>query len=149
MLNLLTGPGFRALLINVNTHDNDASMDQDLWPLDSIFTAIAPDSVTVMPDIATHLSLVIKLFFVVGLAFEIPVATVILIVAGVITPKGLADKRPYVIVACFVVGMLLPPDVFSQPMLAIPTWMLFEICVFFGKLAIRGRKEDADEVVAE
>jgi sec-independent protein translocase protein TatC len=102
------------------------------------FTAIAPKSVTVMPDIASHLSLVIKLFFAFGFAFEIPVATVILIVAGVISPEGLAQKRPYVIVGCFVVGMLLtPPDVFSQAMLAIPMWGLFELGVFFGRFLVR------------
>lgn len=110
------------------------------------FTAIAPKSVTVMPDIASHLSLVIKLFFAFGFAFEIPVATIILIVAGVITPDGLAKKRPYVIVACFVIGMVLtPPDVFSQAMLAIPMWGLFEIGVFFGRFLVK-KKAVSEEV---
>lgn len=105
------------------------------------FTSVAPTAVTVMPDITNHLNLVIKLFFAFGLAFEIPVATVILIVAGVISPQGLEKKRPYVIVGCFVVGMLLtPPDIFSQAMLAVPMWLLFETGVFFGRLAIRNRK---------
>ncbi len=105
------------------------------------FTSIAPTAVTVMPDITKHLNLVIKLFFAFGLAFEIPVATVILIVAGVISPEGLAQKRPYVIVGCFVVGMLLtPPDVFSQAMLALPMWLLFETGVFFGRIAVRKKK---------
>ena len=108
------------------------------------FTAVAPKSVTVMPDITSHLTLVIKLFFAFGLAFEIPVATVILIVAGVISPKGLEKKRPYVVVGCFVVGMLLtPPDIMSQAMLALPMWLLFEVGVFFGRLAIKGRDEEA------
>jgi sec-independent protein translocase protein TatC len=107
------------------------------------FTAVAPKSVTVMPDIASHLSLVIKLFFAFGFAFEIPVATVILIVAGVISPEGLAKKRPYVVVGCFVIGMVLtPPDVLSQAMLAIPMWGLFEVGVFFGRLLVR-RKDAA------
>lgn len=107
------------------------------------FTSVAPSAVTVMPDITKHLNLVIKLFFAFGLAFEIPVATVILIVAGVISPHGLARKRPYVIVSCFVIGMLLtPPDVFSQAMLALPMWLLFETGVFFGRLAI-SRKSSA------
>lgn len=109
------------------------------------FTSVAPDAVTVMPDITSHLNLVIKLFFVFGFAFEIPVATVILIIAGVISPKGLEQKRPYVIVGCFVIGMLLtPPDIFSQAMLAIPMWGLFEVGVFFGRLAIRGREEEEE-----
>jgi len=110
------------------------------------FTAIAPKSVTVMPDIASHLSLVIKLFFAFGFAFEIPVATIILIVAGVISPEGLAKKRPYVIVACFVIGMVLtPPDVLSQAMLAIPMWGLFEVGVFFGRFLVR-KKTVSEEV---
>lgn len=109
------------------------------------FTAIAPKSVTVMPDIASHLSLVIKLFFAFGLAFEIPIATIILIVAGVISPEGLAKKRPYVIVACFVIGMVLtPPDIFSQVMLAVPMWGLFEVGVFLGKFLVR-KKKTTDE----
>lgn len=109
------------------------------------FTAIAPKSVTVMPDIASHLSLVIKLFFAFGLAFEIPIATIILIVAGVISPEGLAKKRPYVIVACFVIGMVLtPPDVLSQVMLAVPMWGLFEVGVFLGKFLVR-KKKTTDE----
>lgn len=111
------------------------------------FTAVAPESVTVMPDITSHLNLVIKLFFAFGFAFEIPVATVILIIAGVVTPEGLVQKRPYVIVACFVVGMLLtPPDVLSQSMLAIPMWLMFEMGIFFGRLAIKGRRQrEAEE----
>ncbi|MBC6906366.1 twin-arginine translocase subunit TatC [Saccharophagus sp. K07] len=110
------------------------------------FTAIAPQSVTVMPDIASHLSLVIKLFFAFGFAFEIPVATIILIVAGVISPEGLAQKRPYVIVGCFVIGMVLtPPDVFSQAMLAVPMWGLFELGVFFGKFLVKKKSETESE----
>lgn len=102
------------------------------------FTSVAPTSVTVMPDITSHLNLVIKLFFAFGLAFEIPVATVILIVAGVISPTGLEKKRPYVIVGCFAIGMLLtPPDILSQAMLAIPMWLLFEVGVFFGRMLVR------------
>ncbi len=100
------------------------------------FTSVGPESVSIMTDISKYLSFVIKLFFAFGVAFEIPVATVMLISAGVITPQGLAQKRPYVIVGCFVIGMLLtPPDVISQALLAIPMWMLFEVGLFFGKLA--------------
>lgn len=109
-------------------------------------TSVAPESVTVMPDITAHLNLVIKLFFAFGIAFEIPIATVILIVAGVISPAGLAKKRPYVIVGCFVIGMLLtPPDIFSQVLLALPMWLLFEAGVFFGRLAVREKREEITE----
>ncbi len=114
------------------------------------FTAVAPDAVTVMPDITSHLNLVIKLFFAFGLAFEIPVATVILIVAGVMTPDSLAKKRAYVIVSCFVIGMLLtPPDIFSQAMLAFPMWLLFEVGIFFGRIAIKARNKDIDDTEIE
>ena len=111
------------------------------------FTAVAPAAVTVMPDISSHLTLVIKLFFAFGLAFEIPVATVILIIAGVMSPDSLAKKRPYVIVSCFVIGMLLtPPDLFSQAMLAIPMWALFEVGIFFGKIALSMRSERPENI---
>lgn len=111
------------------------------------FTAAAPQSVTVMPDITAHLNLVIKLFFAFGFAFEIPVATVILMVSGVISPEGLAQKRPYVVVGCFVVGMLLtPPDIFSQAILAIPMWLLYELGVLFGRSILRRKNpEEATE----
>ncbi|MDO6421404.1 twin-arginine translocase subunit TatC [Saccharophagus degradans] len=110
------------------------------------FTTTAPSSVTVMPDIASHLTLVIKLFFAFGLAFEIPVATVMLIAAGVISPQKLANKRPYVIVGCFVIGMLLtPPDIISQALLAIPMWILFETGIFFGRLVVRNPKAAESE----
>lgn len=114
------------------------------------FTSVAPTSVTVMPDITSHLNLVIKLFFAFGLAFEIPVATVILIVAGIISPKGLEKKRPYVIVGCFAIGMLLtPPDILSQAMLAVPMWLLFETGVFFGRILIRDREKEETEAEAD
>lgn len=105
------------------------------------FTSIGPSSVAMMTDISSYLSFVIKIFFAFGVAFEIPVATVLLISAGVISPKGLAEKRPYVIVACFVLGMFLtPPDVLSQLLLAIPMWGLFELGLIFGYII---KKQDA------
>lgn len=102
------------------------------------FTSVAPESVAVMTDIHSYLEFVIKLFFAFGLAFEIPVATVIMVAAGVISPRSLAHKRPYVIVGCFVLGMFLtPPDIFSQLLLAIPMWLLFETGIFFGRILVR------------
>ncbi|WP_188150966.1 twin-arginine translocase subunit TatC [Teredinibacter waterburyi] len=110
------------------------------------FTAAAPDSVSVMTDIASYQNFVIKLFFAFGAAFEIPVATFIMISAGLFTPKQLAGKRPYVIVACFVVGMLLtPPDIISQAMLALPMWVLFELGIIFGRLFTKERSEQAKD----
>ncbi len=108
----------------------------------SFFTSIGPSSVAIMTDISSYLDFVLSLFFAFGLAFEIPVATVLLISAGVFTPNDLAAKRPYVIVGCFVVGMLLtPPDPISQSMLALPMWMLFEIGIFAGRVV---HKPDTD-----
>ena len=99
------------------------------------FTAAAPDGVTVMTDINRYLDFVLKLFFAFGLAFEIPIATVLLIWTGATTAQAMAAKRPYVIVGCFVVGMLLtPPDVISQILLAVPMWVLFEAGIIFARL---------------
>jgi len=100
----------------------------------SFFTSVGPESITLMTDISQYLTFVMKLFFAFGAAFEIPVATILLIASGVISPTNLAQKRPYVIVTCFVLGMFLtPPDIISQLLLAIPMWGLFELGLFFGK----------------
>lgn len=99
------------------------------------FTSIAPEGIAVTPDISSYLSFILKLFFAFGLAFEIPVATFILIRAGVTTRESLASKRPYIVVICFVFGMLLtPPDVISQSLLAIPAWLLFEVGLLMSRL---------------
>ena len=91
------------------------------------FMGAAPDGVAVMPDIANYLDTVLKLFFAFGLAFEVPVAVVLLVRMGVTSVEKLSAKRPYIILGAFVVAMLLtPPDVISQTLLAIPVWLLFE-----------------------
>ena len=117
----------------------------------AFFTGTAPEGVAVMTDINSYLSFVLKLFFAFGIAFEVPIATVLLVKAGATTPESLAAKRPYIIVGAFVVGMFLtPPDVFSQTMLAVPVWILFEIGLYFSKLArnkkLEKEKEEDDEV---
>lgn len=95
---------------------------------------VAPDSVSVMTDINSYLSFVLKLFLAFGLAFEIPVATFLIIRAGVVSRATVAAKRRYVIVGCFVVGMFLtPPDMFSQIMLALPMYALFELGLLFSR----------------
>ena len=110
------------------------------------FTQTGPESVTVMTDISRYLDFVLKLFFAFGLAFEIPIATVILIWTGVMTPHGLASKRPYIIIGCFVIAMLLtPPDVISQALLAVPMWLLFEIGVIAGRLIYREKTVDDEQ----
>lgn len=101
----------------------------------SFFTSVGPENVQVMTDINSYLDFVLKLFLAFGIAFEMPIAAVILIWTGVTSPNALAKKRPYIIVGCFIFGMLLtPPDVLSQSLLAIPMWLLFELGVFFGRL---------------
>ena len=101
----------------------------------SFFTSAGPDSVAVMTDINSYLNFILKLFFAFGVAFEIPVAIVLLVWSGVASVKSLSKKRPYIIVVCFVVGMLLtPPDVISQSLLAIPMWLLFEAGILFSRL---------------
>lgn len=99
------------------------------------FTSVAPDGVTIMTDINRYLDFVLKLFFAFGLAFEIPIATVLLIWTGATTAESMGKKRPYVIVGCFIVGMLLtPPDVISQILLALPMWLLFETGIIFARV---------------
>jgi sec-independent protein translocase protein TatC len=98
-------------------------------------TSIAPEGVAVMTDITAYLDFVLTLFFAFGLAFEIPIATIILVWMGITTPEALRAKRPYVIVGAFVTGMLLtPPDVISQTLLALPMWVLFELGIMFAKV---------------
>ncbi len=100
----------------------------------AFFTSVGPTDVTVMTDINRYLDFVLKIFFAFGVAFEIPIAAVILIWSGVTTAESLAKKRPWIIVGCFIAGMLLtPPDVISQSLLAIPMWLLFELGIFFGR----------------
>ena len=98
------------------------------------FIGVAPESIQVMTDINQYLSFVIKLIFAFGIAFEIPVATFLLIRTGIAKKESLVKARPYLIILFFVIGMLLtPPDIFSQLFLAIPMWILFELGLLFSK----------------
>jgi len=98
------------------------------------FVSEAPFGVAVMTDISRYLDLVIKLFFAFGLSFEVPIATYLVVSAGLVELETLKKSRPYVIVAAFVIGMLLtPPDIISQILLAIPIWILFEVGLFFAR----------------
>ena len=98
------------------------------------FTSVVPDGVAVMTDINRYLDFVIMLFFAFGIAFEVPVATILIVMTGMTTPDKLASMRPYIIVGAFVIGMFLtPPDIISQILLAIPMWVLFEVGLFFAR----------------
>ena len=108
------------------------------------FTSVAPEGVAVMTDIASYLNFIIKLFIAFGLSFEIPVAIVLLLRSGLVDAASLEKKRPYVVVGCFIIGMLLtPPDVISQVMLALPMWLLYEAGLFIGRGIVRPSKEDS------
>lgn len=111
----------------------------------SFFTTIGPENVAIMTDISRYLDFVLLIFFAFGITFEIPVATVLLIISGAVEPQDLAKKRPYIIVGCFAVGMVLtPPDPFTQSLLAVPMWLLFEIGIIAGRL-LKRKAEEAEE----
>lgn len=110
------------------------------------FIAVAPEGVQVATDISEYLDFVLKIFFAFGVAFEVPIATILLVWTGATTPEALAEKRPYVFVGAFVIGMLLtPPDIISQTLLALPMWLLFEAGVFFARHFVRREEEEPAE----
>jgi sec-independent protein translocase protein TatC len=111
----------------------------------AFFVNSAPETVAVMTDITQYLDFVLALFLVFGLVFEIPIATLLLIFSGVTTPKKLSEKRPYIIIGCFVAGMFLTPqDPLSQSFVAIPMWLLFELGVFTGRYLHDSEDDDTD-----
>lgn len=110
----------------------------------AFFTSTAPAGVAVMTDINEYLSFVLKLFFAFGFAFEVPIATVLLVKSGITTIEAMKSKRPYIIVGAFVVGMMLtPPDIFSQTLLAVPVWLLFEAGLILSRMLGREHEESA------
>ena len=111
----------------------------------SFFANVSPEGVPMMTDISAYLDFTLKMFFAFGIAFEIPVATLLLAWSGLATAKSMANARPYVIIGCFIVGMLMtPPDVISQLMLAVPTWLLFEIGVKLARFVDSDSREQAN-----
>ncbi|MGL6315247.1 twin-arginine translocase subunit TatC [Vibrio sp. WXL103] len=108
------------------------------------FTAISLGGVEFATDISSYLDFVLALFLAFGIAFEVPVAIVLLCWTGATTPESLGQKRPYIVVAAFVVGMMLtPPDMISQTLLAIPMCLLFEVGLLVARFYVR--KPDQDE----
>lgn len=109
------------------------------------FTAISLGGVEFATDISSYLDFVLALFMAFGIAFEVPVAIILLCWTGATTPQDLKEKRPYIIVAAFVVGMLLtPPDMISQTLLAIPMCLLFEVGLFFARFYTRKDEEEEE-----
>jgi sec-independent protein translocase protein TatC len=112
----------------------------------AFFNSVAPEGVTVSTDISSYLNFVLKLFFAFGLAFEIPVAIILMCWTGMTTADNLRKKRPYVFVGAFVVGMLLtPPDVISQTLLAVPMWLLFEVGIVIGAIYSKRKAQNEAE----
>lgn len=110
------------------------------------FTSVGPENVAVMTDIGSYLNFVLKLFFAFGIVFEIPIATLLLIWSGITTAKSLTSKRPYIVVGCFVIGMLLtPPDIISQSLLALPMWLLFEVGIVMGKIFVKKSRDELED----
>ncbi|WP_435235384.1 twin-arginine translocase subunit TatC [Psychromonas sp. PT13] len=111
----------------------------------AFFTNVAPEGVTIATDISSYLDFVLKLFFAFGLAFEIPIATLLLCWTGATTPQKLKDKRPYIVVSAFIIGMLLtPPDIISQTLLAIPMLILFELGLFFARFYVNKEEPEIE-----
>ncbi|GGW68935.1 twin-arginine translocase subunit TatC [Alishewanella tabrizica] len=112
----------------------------------AFFTSVAPEGVTIATDISSYLDFVLKLFFAFGLSFEIPIAILLLVWSGSVTRQALAEKRPYIIVGAFVLGMLLtPPDVLSQILLAIPMCLLFEVGLWLSRFYEPKTTDDSPE----
>jgi sec-independent protein translocase protein TatC len=110
------------------------------------FTTVGPEIVNVATDIGRYLDFVLALFFGFGLAFEVPIATIILVALRLTTPQKLGEKRPYIIVGAFILGMLLtPPDLISQVLLALPIWILFEAGLIASKIIFKDREQDSDD----
>ena len=114
-----------------------------LFPVAFAFLATAaPAGVKVMTDINAYLDFVLTIFFAFGIAFEVPVAIVLLVWAGFATPGRLRKIRPYALVGAFFVGMLLaPPDVVSMTLLAVPIYLLYELGMIMARLLVPGSRE--------
>ncbi|QGM81514.1 twin-arginine translocase subunit TatC [Otariodibacter oris] len=109
-------------------------------------TSTAPQGVTIATDISSYLDFVLTIFLAFGVCFEVPVAIILLCWTGITTPEDLKAKRPYIVVAVFVVGMLLtPPDIFSQTLLAIPMWLLFEVGILVSRFYVSSDNEEQED----
>lgn len=111
----------------------------------SFFAAATPEGVAMMTDIGEYLDFVVVLFFVFGLAFEVPIAILMLVGAGIVSPQSLGGKRPYILLGAFTLGMLVtPPDMISQTLLAVPMYLLYEIGILMARLMIKKDEPAAD-----
>jgi len=112
----------------------------------AFFASVTPEGVAMMTDISHYLDFIIKMFFAFGLAFEVPIATILLIMTGLVSIETMRQKRPYIIIGAFVIGMVLtPPDVLSQFLLATPMLILFELGLYFSRYFVKAETVEADE----
>lgn len=113
--------------------------------LSKFFISIAPASVEVKPDIGQYFSFMVKIFLTFGFAFEVPVVLMMMVRMGICSRESLASKRPYMLILAFVLGMLFaPPDIFSQTLLALPLYLLFEIGLWLSRYMIKSA--EAEEI---
>jgi sec-independent protein translocase protein TatC len=111
----------------------------------NFFTAVAPEGVEVQTDISQFLDFITTIVFAFGIAFEVPIATVLIVWTGLTTPDKLGKARPYVFLGAFIVGMMItPPDVISQTLLAVPVYLLYELGIMMARI-FSLRTEDAGE----
>jgi len=115
----------------------------------TFFTAVAPEGVEVQTDIAQFLDFITTIIFAFGLAFEVPIATVLVVWTGLTTPAKLSKARPYVFLGAFILGMFLtPPDIISQTLLAVPVYLLFEVGILMSKFFVVKKPDSDDETAA-
>lgn len=116
----------------------------------NFFTSVAPPGVEVMTDISLYLDFITTIVLAFGLAFEVPIATVLVVWTGLTTPEKLASARAYVFLGAFIVGMFLtPPDIISQTMLAVPVYLLFELGIFMSRFFVpRKETQEPDDASA-
>ena len=112
----------------------------------TFFTSVAPEGVEVQTDISQFLEFITTIVFAFGIAFEVPIATVLITWTGLTSPEKLGKARPYVFLMAFVMGMFLtPPDVISQTLLAVPVYLLYELGIIMSKIFVTNRKKSRDE----
>jgi sec-independent protein translocase protein TatC len=105
------------------------------------FASTAPHGVEMRPDINAYLDFALTMFFAFGVAFEVPIAVVLLALTGIVSVKKLSDARGYVVIGIFVIAAILtPPDALSQTLMAIPMWLLYEAGIIFARVMTRGRE---------
>jgi sec-independent protein translocase protein TatC len=113
------------------------------------FTAVAPEGVEVQTDISQFLDFITTIVFAFGIAFEVPIATVLVVWTGLTSPEKLSKARPYVFLGAFIMGMFLtPPDIISQTLLAVPVYLLFELGILMSRVFVIREKEAEDEPAA-